>query len=71
MATAIILIVVLLTMAYFHLKCSVMSAFSTLMSGVIASVLALNYFEILADLLSQTATQSSGRTVAVLSCYLY
>ena len=50
MATAIILIVVLLTMAYFHLKCSVMSAFSTLMSGVIASVLALNYFEILADL---------------------
>jgi len=47
---AIILIVTLLTMAHFHLKCSVMTAFSTFMASIFGSIIAFTYYEMLADL---------------------
>jgi hypothetical protein len=46
----IILIVTLLTIAHFYLKCSVMTAFSTLMASIFGSIIAFTYYEMLADL---------------------
>jgi hypothetical protein len=47
---AIILLVTLLTMAHFYLKCSVMTAFSTFMASIFGSIIAFTYYEMLADL---------------------
>jgi hypothetical protein len=37
--------------AYFYLKCSVMTAFSTFMASIFGSIIAFTYYEMLADLL--------------------
>ncbi len=48
MTTAIILIIIVLTMAQFHLKCTPMKSYCTLMSAVFATVIAFSYHETLA-----------------------
>lgn len=50
MALAIIILVMLLTLAHFYLKCSLMSSFSTLIAAILASILAFSYYESLANL---------------------
>ncbi|MBC8378532.1 MAG: hypothetical protein H8E62_05090 [Planctomycetes bacterium] len=50
MTTAIIILVMLLTLAYFYLKCSIMSSFSTMMIAIFASILSLSFYEMLAGL---------------------
>jgi len=50
MATAIIIIVILLTLAHFYLKCSMMTSFSTMLASIFAMVIAFTYYEKLAEL---------------------
>jgi hypothetical protein len=40
----------ILTVIHFYLKCSVMTAFSTLMASIFGSIIAFTYYEMLADL---------------------
>jgi hypothetical protein len=47
---AIILLVTLLTLSHFYLKCSVMTAFSTFMASIFGSIIAFAYYEMLANL---------------------
>jgi len=49
MTTAIILIVILLTLAYFYLKCPVMGSFLTLIATLFATVITLSYYETIAE----------------------
>ncbi|MCE5186468.1 MAG: hypothetical protein LLF76_10115 [Planctomycetaceae bacterium] len=50
MATAIIIIVLLLTLAHFYLKCSMMTSFSTMLASIFAMIIAFTYYEKLAEL---------------------
>lgn len=50
MATAIIIIVITLTLAHFYLKCSMMTSFSTMLASVFAMIIAFTYYEKLAEL---------------------
>lgn len=50
MATAIIIIVILLTLAHFYLKCSMMTSFSTMLASIFAMIIAFTYYEKLAEL---------------------
>jgi uncharacterized membrane protein len=50
MATAIIFIVILLTLAHFYLKCSIMTSFSTMLASIFAMIIAFTYYEKLAEL---------------------
>lgn len=50
MTLIIILIVVIGTMAFFYLKCSMMRSFTTLWSSVLSLILAFSYYEIIAEL---------------------
>jgi hypothetical protein len=45
MATALIILIIILTLAYFYLKCSVMSSFSTLLVAVFAIIIAFTWYE--------------------------
>jgi len=47
---AIILIVIILTIAHFYLKCSAMTAFSTFMASIFGSIIAFTYYEMLSEL---------------------
>jgi len=49
-AIILILLITVLTVAHFYLKCSVITAFSTFMSAIFGSIIAFNYYELLADL---------------------
>lgn len=51
MTTAIIIIVILLTLAYFYLKCSLLTSFSMFMAAVFATLVTLSYYEVAANLL--------------------
>ncbi len=48
--TIILILIVILATAHFYLKCSVMTAFSLLMSSVIGVIAAFNFYEILGGL---------------------
>jgi hypothetical protein len=67
MTTAIVLIVILLTLAHFYLKCSLMTSFSTLVSAVLATVIAFSYHEAMADLF---ISRGYGADWALSGCYL-
>lgn len=51
MTMVIVLLIVLLTMAYFYLKCKLMTSLTTLMTIVLATVTAFSYYEAAAQLL--------------------
>jgi len=67
MTTAIILIVILLTLAYFYLKCPVMGSFSTLIATVFATVITLSYYETIADLF---ISRGYGADWTLTGCYV-
>ena len=50
MIFAIVIIVILLTLAYFYLKCSTIASFSMMMIFIIASITTFTYYEKLADI---------------------
>jgi len=50
LALIIILLITLLTMSYFHFKCSLMASAATWMSAVFGSVIAFNYYEMAAGI---------------------
>ncbi len=50
MTTAIVILVVLLTLIYFYLKCPIMTSFSTMMVVIFASIVSLSHYEMLAEL---------------------
>ena len=50
MALVIVIIVLLLTLAFFYLKCSIMQSIVTRWSAVIAMIIAFSYYELVADL---------------------
>ena len=50
MALVIVLLVLALTLAFFHLKCTMMQSFVMLWSSVVATILALSYYEVVAGL---------------------
>ncbi len=50
MTMVIIILIILLITAYFYLKCSVISSLSTLILAVLATLVAMSYYEILAEL---------------------
>ena len=51
MALVIVILVLILTMAFFHLKCSLMQSFMTLWSAILATILTFSYYEWTANLL--------------------
>ena len=51
MALVIVILVLLLTVAFFYLKCSIMQSFMTLGSAVLATIVAFSYYEGIAELL--------------------
>ena len=51
MALVIVILVLLLTVAFFYLKCSMMQSFMTLWSAVLATIVAFSYYEGIAELL--------------------
>ena len=67
MTTAIIIIVISLTLIHFYLKCSLMTSFSTLISAVFATVVAFSYHEAMADLF---ISRGYGADWALSGCYL-
>ena len=48
MTLAIVILVLLLTLAFFYLKCSMMQSFMTLGSAVLATIIAFIYYEFMA-----------------------
>ena len=50
MALVIVILVLLLTLAFFHLKCSMMQSFMTLWSAVLATIVTFSYYELAAGL---------------------
>lgn len=50
MTIALVLIIILLILAYFYLKCSVMASLSTLMLVILATLITFTYYEVLAEL---------------------
>jgi hypothetical protein len=67
MTTAIVILVILLTLAHFYLKCSLMSSFGTLVSAIFATVVAFSYHEAMADLF---ISRGYGADWALSGCYL-
>lgn len=67
MTTAIVIIVILLTLAHFYLKCSLMTSFSTLIAAVFATVIAFSYHEAMADLF---ISRGYGAEWALSGCYV-
>ena len=51
MALILILLIVVLTMAFFYLKCSLMQSICTLWFAVISTILAFAFFEVVANLI--------------------
>jgi len=50
MALLIVILVLLLTLAFFYLKCSMMQSFMTLWSAILATIIAFSYYELVAGL---------------------
>ncbi|KKL69970.1 hypothetical protein LCGC14_2109580, partial [marine sediment metagenome] len=46
-----IIIITLLTISYFYLKCSVLKSFATVMAAILGLIIAFSYYEGLADML--------------------
>jgi hypothetical protein len=67
MTTAVIIIVIFLTLIHFYLKCSLMTSFSTLIAAVFATVVAFSYHEAMADLF---ISRGYGADWAMSGCYL-
>lgn len=67
MTTAIVILVILLTLAHFYLKCSLMTSFATLVSAIFATVVAFSYHEAMADLF---ISRGYGADWALSGCYL-
>ena len=51
MVPVIVILVLLLTLAFFYLKCSMMQSFMTLCSAVLATIIVFSYYEWVAELL--------------------
>ncbi|MEN8127054.1 MAG: CvpA family protein [Planctomycetota bacterium] len=51
MALVIVLLVLVLTFAFFHLKCTMMQSFVMLWSSVVSTILAFSFYEFVAELL--------------------
>ena len=51
MATVIVILVLLSTVAFFYLKCPIMQSLTTLWSAVLATIVSFNYYESVAELL--------------------
>ena len=50
MALVIVILVLLLTLAFFYLKCSMMQSLMTLWSAVLATIVTFSYYEWVAEL---------------------
>lgn len=66
-ATVITILIILLTLAHFYLKCSLVASFSTLMAAVIATVLAFSYHEAASNLF---LSRGVGLDWAMAGCYV-
>ena len=66
--TVWIIIIIALSMAHFYLKCSVLTAFITMISAVFALVAAFNYYEILAY---QFISRGRGGQWAQPLCFIF
>ncbi len=67
MTTAIILLIIVLTVIHFYLKCSLMTSFSTLVAAIFATVIAFSYHEAMADLF---ISRGYGADWALSGCYV-
>ncbi|MBL7214956.1 MAG: hypothetical protein ISS71_04685 [Phycisphaerae bacterium] len=67
MITAIVILVMLLTLGYFYLKCTVIGSLSTMMILIIASVLTFSYYEKLAELF---ISRGHGVQWAHMGCFI-
>ncbi len=67
MALAIVILVLLLTLSFFYLKCSLMQSLSMLWSAVIATIIAFSFYEAAAQ---QFLTRGYGLDWAQFGCFL-
>lgn len=67
MTTAIVILVMLLILGYFYLKCSVMASLSTLIILLIATILTFSYYEKLAELF---VSRGYGVQWAHMGCFI-
>jgi hypothetical protein len=67
MTTAIVILVMLLILGYFYLKCSVLGSLSTMIILIIASVLTFSYYEKLAELF---VSRGYGVQWAHMGCFI-
>ena len=67
MIFAMIILVILLTLAYFYLKCSILASFSTMMMLIITSIISFTYYEKLADFF---ISQGYGNQWAHVGCFV-
>jgi len=67
MALAIVILVMLLTLAYFYLKCSMMESFATLWSLVVTTIITFTYYEWAAGLFTSVGY---GLDWAKSGCYI-
>jgi len=66
MTLVIVILVLLLTLAFFYLKCSMMQSFMTLGSAVLATIIAFSYYEFVAELF---ISRGQGLDWALVGCF--
>ena len=66
MALVIVILVLLLTLAFFYLKCSMMQSLLTLWSAILSTIIAFSSYEFMAELF---ISRSFGLDWALLSCF--
>ena len=66
MALVIVILVLLLTVAFFYLKCSMMQSFMTLWSAILATIVAFSYYELVAELL---ISRGQALNWALMGCF--
>ena len=66
MVLALVILALLLTLAFFYLKCSMMQSFMTLWSAVLATIIAFSYYELIADLF---ISRGFGLDWALFGCF--
>lgn len=67
MALVIVLLVLILTLAFFYLKCTFMQSLITLWSSIVATILAFSYYETVANLL---ISRGYGLQWSQVGCYM-
>ncbi|MCI0498351.1 MAG: CvpA family protein [Planctomycetales bacterium] len=65
--TVLTVLVILMTLAYFNLKCSIMSSLSTLLAAVLATIIAFSWYEWAAELF---VSRGYGAEWAHFGCFL-